>query len=92
MAASINNVPAINAIRGGFGFASTGLHYGAMNGHRVTVEFLRQRGADLNVRDAKFDATAAGWAAHGGQTENGHGSRGFVEVVNGPPWCGDWPA
>jgi len=56
----------INAIPPGFDFAGTGLHYAALNGHRVMVEFLIERGADPRARDTKVNSTPAGWADHGG--------------------------
>jgi len=59
----------INAIPGGFDYAGTGLHYAALNGHRAMVEFLLQSGADRKLKDTKVDATAAGWAEHGGYLE-----------------------
>jgi len=59
----------INAIPPGFDFAGTGLHYAALNGHRVMVEFLIENGANANVRDTKVHSTPAGWADHGSHTE-----------------------
>src|SRR6266446_9081848 len=59
----------INAIPPGFDFAGTGLHYAALNGHRLMVEFLIEHGANANVRDTKVNSTPAGWAEHGGHTE-----------------------
>jgi len=59
----------INAIPPGFDFAGTGLHYAALNGHRVMVEFLIENGANANVRDTKVHSTPAGWADHGGHIE-----------------------
>ncbi len=50
-------------------FGGTGLHWSAIKGHRETVELLLSHGADLSVRDAKFDATPEGWAAEGGYNE-----------------------
>ena len=41
---------------------ATAVHYAAFGGHRDVVEFLVQKGADINARDAKFGATPAGWA------------------------------
>jgi len=46
-------------------FGGTGLHWAAINGHKNTVESLVAHGADLAIRDAKFDATPEGWAAEG---------------------------
>lgn len=56
----------INVVPGGFDYAGTGLHYAALNGQRVMVEFLLQQGADREVKDTKVGSTAAGWAEHGG--------------------------
>jgi hypothetical protein len=53
----------------GRGMGETALHEAAMNGDREIVEILLAAGADPSVRDARFDATPAGWAHHGGQTE-----------------------
>jgi ankyrin repeat protein len=50
-------------------FGGTGLHWAAINGHRDTVEFLMAHGADLTIRDAKFDSTPEGWAAEGQHLE-----------------------
>jgi len=59
----------INAIPGGFDYAATGLHYAALNGHRLMVEFLLAHGADRKLIDTKVGSTAAGWAEHGGHAE-----------------------
>ncbi len=61
----------INAIPPGFDYAGTGLHYAALNGHRPTVDFLVEHGADVNVRDQKVNNTPAGWAEYGGHSELG---------------------
>ncbi len=49
-------------------FGATGLHWAAINGHRKTVELLIARGADLTIRDERFDSTPEGWANEGGYT------------------------
>jgi len=59
----------VNTIPPGFDFAGTGLHYAAHNGDRALLEFLLERGADVNIKDAKVGSTAAGWADHGGHPE-----------------------
>jgi len=59
----------LNAIPPGFDFAGTGLHYAAHNGDRVLLEFLLERGADVNIKDTKVGSTSAGWADHGGHSE-----------------------
>jgi ankyrin repeat protein len=50
-------------------FGGTGLHWAAIYGHKDTVEFLVAHGADLTIRDAKFDSTPEGWAAEGKHDE-----------------------
>jgi len=50
-------------------FGGTGLHWAAINGHQETVEFLVAHGADLTIRDARFDSTPEGWAAEGKHDE-----------------------
>jgi ankyrin repeat protein len=59
----------INVIPGGFDYAGTGLHYGALNGHREIIEFLLAQGADSNIKDTKVGGTPAGWAEYGGHQE-----------------------
>ena len=59
----------IDAIPPGFDYSGTGLHYAAHNGHRALVEFLIERGADVNIKDTKVGGTPAGWAEHGGHPE-----------------------
>jgi hypothetical protein len=41
---------------------ATPLHYAAELGEREIVEALLAAGADVNARDTRFGATAAGWA------------------------------
>ncbi len=48
---------------------ATALHEAALRGDRATCEWLVARGADAALRDRRFDATAAGWAAHAGHRE-----------------------
>jgi RNA polymerase sigma-70 factor (ECF subfamily) len=55
-------------------FGATGLHWAAHNGHAGTVRWLIERGANLNLRDTKFNSTPAGWAM-----ENGH--RELVQLI-----------
>jgi ankyrin repeat protein len=59
----------VNAIPPGFDYSGTGLHYAAHNGHRALVEFLIERGADVNLKDTKVGSTPTGWAEHGGHPE-----------------------
>lgn len=49
-------------------FGATGLHWAAFNGHAGTVELLVSRGASLTLKDARFDATAEGWAHEAGHS------------------------
>lgn len=50
------------------GEATTALHLAAQQGHRATSERLLAHGADRTLRDARYDGTAADWAAHSGHT------------------------
>ncbi len=59
----------INVIPPGFDFTGTGLHYAALSGHLMMVEFLHEQGADPNIRDSKVNGLAAGWADYGGHPE-----------------------
>jgi len=52
--------PAIVNVKDGEG--ATALHYATMNGNREIVGLLLARGADINARDDRFDATPTGWA------------------------------
>ena len=56
----------VDTIPPGFDYSGTGLHYAAVNGHRLMVEFLVAQGADVNVKDTKVGGTPAGWAEYGG--------------------------
>ena len=59
----------IDAVPPGFDYSGTGLHYAALHGHRVMVDFLIAQGANVNVKDTKVHSTPAGWADHGGHAE-----------------------
>ncbi len=50
-------------------FGGTALHWAAINGHAQTVEFLKQNGARLDLRDEQFQSTPAEWAKEGGHEE-----------------------
>ncbi|ODT99904.1 MAG: hypothetical protein ABS81_24875 [Pseudonocardia sp. SCN 72-86] len=59
---------------------NTALHEAAFRGDAALAALLLDRGADPTLRDARFDATPAGWAAHAGHTRlaetlSGHESR-----------------
>jgi ankyrin repeat protein len=41
---------------------ATALHHAAFAGHSDLARLLVQRGAEINARDTKFNATPAGWA------------------------------
>jgi ankyrin repeat protein len=41
------------------------LHLAAQSGQEEAVDLLLELGADPSIRDAIYDGTAAGWAAHG---------------------------
>jgi ankyrin repeat protein len=41
---------------------ATALHFATFHGHCEVAELLVKRGADINARDGKFNATPAGWA------------------------------
>src|SRR5260370_35767460 len=43
---------------------ATALHHAAVHAHCDIVALLCGRGADVNARDARFDATPSGWAIH----------------------------
>ena len=45
---------------------STPLHQAALAGHTEIVRLLMEHGASTDMRDIHFDATAIGWAEHGG--------------------------
>lgn len=45
----------------------TALHAAAWKGDAAIVQFLLDRGAPLNIKDRRFDATEFGWAQHGSQ-------------------------
>src|SRR5262245_51880651 len=51
-------------VRARNGEGATALHHAAFYGHRDLVVFLCGRGADVNARDTRFDATPSGWAIH----------------------------
>jgi ankyrin repeat protein len=74
----------INAIPPGFDYAGTGLHYAALNGHQALVDFLLERGADVNVKDTKVHANAAGWADYGGHPEVAKYLEQIVAQSNSP--------
>ncbi len=42
----------------------TALHQAASHGNVALATLLLERGADANIHDARFDATALGWAAY----------------------------
>lgn len=50
-------------------FGATGLHWATINGHRDTVDLLLARGANVTIRDARFNATPEDWAKEGGHLE-----------------------
>lgn len=47
---------------------NTALHEAAFRDDEAMATLLLDHGADPTVRDARFDATPAGWAAHAGHT------------------------
>ena len=56
--------------RGTFGGPTHGegvppLHLAAQSGQEEAVDLLLELGADPTIRDAIYNGTAAGWAAHG---------------------------
>ena len=48
---------------------ATALHEAALRGNRAMCDWLRRHGADPTLRDRRFDATPAEWAAHAGHLE-----------------------
>jgi hypothetical protein len=52
--------------RAPFDHDASPLHWAALHDHGAVCDLLLARGADRGMRDTSFDATASGWAAHGG--------------------------
>ena len=48
---------------------STALHHAAIDGDVALCRLLVARGADVDARDAEFEATPLGWARHGEQRD-----------------------
>lgn len=48
---------------------SPAAHQAAHYGHLAALEYLLSRGADPDIRDIRFKATALDWAKHAGQGE-----------------------
>ena len=48
------------------GVAATAMHWAAAHDRASAVEWLLDRGADPTIRDDAWNATAVGWALHGG--------------------------
>ena len=46
---------------------ATILHHIAFTGKLKVVQFLVERGADLSIRDLRYDSDALGWASYNGQ-------------------------
>ena len=47
-------------------FNAPAIHWAAIQGHRDTVAFLLEHGADPALKDDEFDSDALGWAQEGG--------------------------
>ena len=62
-------------------FGATALHWAAIAGRDEIVRWLVGVGANVHLRDPKFDATPAGWAREGGNTELAE----FLESTRGIP-------
>jgi ankyrin repeat protein len=65
---------AINAKRSIWDCNSTALHMTVESGAMDVARMLLEAGADPNIRDDKFDATALGWAEYFGRQD-------FVELI-----------
>jgi ankyrin repeat protein len=46
---------------------ATILHHVAFTGKLKVVQFLVERGADLSIRDLRYDSDALDWASYNGQ-------------------------
>jgi len=46
-------------------FGETALHWAAITGNAVLVQHLLEKGAPVDVKDEKYQATPIGWALHG---------------------------
>jgi ankyrin repeat protein len=57
----------VDATPPGSHWTATALHTAAGQGHVDVVELLLARGADASIRDARYQSTALGWAAHQGR-------------------------
>lgn len=76
MAAWYNRAPSLMAILDAGvavdtpnGDGATALHVAAYSGHSDVVHLLCDRGANVHLRDARFDTTARTWAQHAWQVD-----------------------
>jgi Ankyrin repeats (3 copies) len=60
----------------------TGLHWAAFAGHADIVGLLLDHGAEVDVKDKRFDGTPLGWALYGwGSSPTKTERRGYYEAV-----------
>lgn len=57
---------------------ATALHHAAWDGDLNRIQLLLEAGADPTIADARFDATALGWAEHAYQSEAADLLRAFM--------------
>lgn len=62
-------------------FQETALHWASFVGLRRLCEGLIQKGADVNVRDARYESTPLGWAIHARYTTSPKNPGDHCEVV-----------
>lgn len=62
-------------------FGETALHWAAHKGLCRLVSALINKGADVHIRDSRWDATPLGWAIHGWTTVSPYETRRYPEVV-----------
>jgi len=80
-------------------FGETALHWAAMIGNAVLVRQLLEKGAPMDIKDEKYEATPIGWALHGWSEppppgNHGHHREAVVALVRAgavvdPNWLAD---
>jgi len=65
----LNHGGNVNAIATAYECPATALHFLVESGPRERIEWLLEKGADPEIKDGKYDASAIGWAEFFGKPE-----------------------